>query len=136
MRSNKYGVRGLSGVRLKRGLVYFWIPPVSLQKVGIFKHKTLGTDFNAAVVKARDWNAKLEAYRSTVKGVKPNVQVYFCDPRSPWQRPTASVLPERNRLLAHLSELSEHDCSSAQSTSAKDLGLPNVPADRLQAVLH
>ena len=42
------------------------------------------------------------------------------------QRPAASVLPERNRLLAHLSELSQRDCPAAQSTSAKDLGLPNA----------
>ena len=69
MRKNKHGVRGLSGVRLERGLVYFWVPPISLQKAGIFKHKTLGTDFEIAVGKARDWNAKLEAYRVAMNGV-------------------------------------------------------------------
>ncbi len=41
-------------------------------------------------------------------------------------RPAASVLPARNQLLARLSELSERDCSAAQSTSAKDLGLRNA----------
>ena len=76
MRRNKYGVRGLSGVRLKRGLVYFWIPPVSLQKAGIFRHKTLGTDFDRAVAQACDWNAKLEAYRIAVKGVKPRLTTF------------------------------------------------------------
>jgi len=30
---------------------------VSLQRAGIFKHKTLGSDFEIAVAKARDWNA-------------------------------------------------------------------------------
>src|SRR6516225_10709367 len=42
--------------------------------------------------------------------------------------PTACCVStsEGNRLLAHLSELSERDCSAAQSTSAKDLGLPNA----------
>jgi hypothetical protein len=69
MRSNKYGVRGLSGIKLKRGVTYFWIPPVSLQKAGIFKHKTLGTDFNAAVVKANNWNARLETHRAAVNGI-------------------------------------------------------------------
>jgi integrase len=73
MRRNKYGVRGLSGVRLKRGLVYFWVPPISLQRAGIFKHKTLGTDFEIAVAKARDWNTKLEAYRVATNGVRPTL---------------------------------------------------------------
>ena len=42
------------------------------------------------------------------------------------QRPAASVLPERNRLLPHLSELPECDCPTTQSTSATDLGLRNA----------
>ncbi len=71
MRTNKYGVRGLKGVQLNNGFVYFWTPPVSLQKAGIFKHKTLGTDFETSVAKARDWNCKLEAYRLAVNGTKP-----------------------------------------------------------------
>jgi len=70
MRKNKYGVRGLKGVQLKKGLVYFWTPPLSLQRASIFYFKTLGTDLNVAVAKARDWNAKLEAYRSAVNGTK------------------------------------------------------------------
>src|SRR5437868_9119624 len=73
MRHNKYGVRGLSSVSLKRGLVYFWIPPVSLQRATIFKHKTLGMDFDNAVAQACEWNAKLEAYRNAVKGIKPTL---------------------------------------------------------------
>jgi integrase len=73
MRSNKYGVRGLTGVHQKPGVVYFWVPPVSLQKAGIFKYKTLGTDFKIAADKARDWNAKLEAYRVSVNGVRPTL---------------------------------------------------------------
>ena len=40
---------------------------------GIFRHKTLGSDFDIAVAQACDWNAKLEAYRSAVKGVKPKL---------------------------------------------------------------
>jgi integrase len=70
MRTNKYGVRGLKGVQLKKGVVYFWTPPLSLQRAGIFHHKTLGTDFAVAVANARDWNVKLEAYRSAVYGTK------------------------------------------------------------------
>ena len=70
MRGNKYGVRGLSSVHLERGLVYFWVPPVSLQRAGIFKRKYLGRDFRAAVDKACDWNVKLDAYRVSIHGVK------------------------------------------------------------------
>ena len=73
MRRNKHGVRGLSGVRLKGGLVYFWVPPISLQKAGIFKHETLGTDFENAVAKARDWNTKLDAFRVAMNGVRPTL---------------------------------------------------------------
>jgi integrase len=74
MRPNKYGVRGLSSVRLKKGLVYFWIPPVSLQKGGAFKHKTLGAVFTIAVAEARDWNTKLAAFRVAMNGVKPTLK--------------------------------------------------------------
>jgi hypothetical protein len=36
---------------------------VSLQKAGVFRHTTLGTDFDIAAAKARQWNTKLDAYR-------------------------------------------------------------------------
>jgi hypothetical protein len=73
MRTNKYGVRGLKGVQLKRGFVYFWTPPVSLQKAGIFQHKTLGIDFATAVARAHDWNEKLEAHRRARTEKKPTL---------------------------------------------------------------
>jgi integrase len=63
MRVNKYGIRGLKGVQLKRGFVYFWVPPVSLQKDGTFHYATLGTDFPTAVAMAQEWNAKLDVHR-------------------------------------------------------------------------
>jgi hypothetical protein len=75
MRTNKYGVRGLKSVQLKRGLVYFWVPPVSLQKAGIFHHKTLGMDFDIAATRAHHWNAKLKAHRLSVNGVKSTLSV-------------------------------------------------------------
>ncbi len=42
------------------------------------------------------------------------------------QRLAASVLPERNQLLAYLPELPQQHRPAAQSTSAKDLGLRNA----------
>jgi integrase len=71
MRINKYGVRGLKSVQFKRGIVYFWVPPVSLQKAGVFHHTTLGGDFAAAVAKARDWNTRLDKHRGVVNRVGP-----------------------------------------------------------------
>jgi hypothetical protein len=59
MRPNKFGIRGLKCVWLKGRFVYFWVPPVSLQIAGIFRHTTLGTDFDTAVSKARVWNERL-----------------------------------------------------------------------------
>ena len=58
------------------------------------------------------WDQGKEMHAHKRFTVATNVQVYFCDPRSPWQRgskrehqrPAASVLPERNQLLAHLPE--------------------------------
>jgi hypothetical protein len=63
MRPNKFGIRGMKRVWLKGRFVYFWMPPVSLQKAGVFRHTTLGTDFDIAAAKAREWNTKLDAHR-------------------------------------------------------------------------
>jgi integrase len=73
MRENRYGVRGLKGVQLRREFVYFWTPPVSLQKARIFRYKTLGTDLTIAIDKAREWNDKLDAYRSPTRYQKPQL---------------------------------------------------------------
>jgi integrase len=66
MRPNKFGIRGLKSVWLKGRFVYFWVPPVSLQKAGLFRHTTLGTDFDTAVSKARLWNERLDAHRGVI----------------------------------------------------------------------
>jgi hypothetical protein len=68
---NKYGIRGLKCVRLNGRPVYCWTPPRSLQKAGAFKYRYLSSNFDAAVVKAKDWNEKLEAYRAAHSGIKP-----------------------------------------------------------------
>jgi integrase len=73
MRSNRYGLRGLKGVQLERGLIYFWIPPKALLKAGAFHSVTLGPDFRSAVGRAVEWNKKLEAYRLSIDGPKPTL---------------------------------------------------------------
>ena len=76
--------------------------------------------------------------------VATNVQVYFCDPRSPWQRGqqrehqrlTATVLRQRNRLFALVPEpTSTKSLSRLNQRPRKTLGF-ETPADRLQVVLH
>jgi len=70
MRRNKYGVRGLKGVNLPRGFVYFWVPPRPLSKAGAFRFVTLGTDLGSALRQAIDWNQRVEDHLLKVRGPK------------------------------------------------------------------
>jgi hypothetical protein len=81
MRPNKFGIRGMKGVWLKGRFVYFWMPPVSLQKAGVFRHTTLGTDFEIAVAIAREWNAKLDAHRGINNFAKAHPWVGYSNDR-------------------------------------------------------
>lgn len=73
MRTNKYGVRGLKGVQLPNAFVYFWVPPISLQKAGVFHYTTLGSDFTSAIAKANALNKDLDSYRGVTRPIKPKL---------------------------------------------------------------
>ena len=75
--------------------------------------------------------------------IATDVNVYFCDPQSPWQRGTNE---RTNRLLrqyfpkgTNLSEYSQSDLNKIalrlNQRPRKTLGF-QVPADKLQAVLQ
>ncbi len=91
------------------------------------------------------WDQGKEMHAHKRFTVATNVQVYFCDPRSPrqrrlkreHQRPAAAVPPERNRIsrASPAVILTRLLCGSI-NVPRKTFGLPNARADRLQAVLH
>ena len=75
--------------------------------------------------------------------VATNVQVYFCDPRSPWQRGSnentngllRQYFPERNRSL-RFSQAYLNGIALRLNDSRERPWPSQTPAHRLQLVLH
>ena len=77
--------------------------------------------------------------------IATNVQVYFCDPHSPWQQqqttrtPTSLLrqyFPRGTDLSRFSQDYLNRIARQRQSTPPQDLGVRNPCHDRLQAVLH
>jgi IS30 family transposase len=89
------------------------------------------------------WDRGIEMARHQAFTVATDAKVYFCDPRSPWQRGTnentngllRQYFP-KGRNLSHYSQATlDKVARELNGRPRKTLGF-NTPADRLQAVLH
>ena len=89
------------------------------------------------------WDQGKEMHAHKRFTVATNVQVYFCDPRSPWQRGsnenTNGLLRQYFPRGTDLSRISQSYLNAIalrlNQRPRKTLGF-ETPADRLQAVLH
>jgi integrase len=74
MRPNGNGVRYFKAHAPNGKLTYYWIPPKSLWKAGIFRFVTLGREFTTAIAEAKQWNKKLDAYYVSIRGRRPHLE--------------------------------------------------------------
>ncbi len=83
MRTNKFGVLRLKGHHVLGEYKYFWTPPKSLYQARVFHFVMLGTDLDAAKIRATELNKELDEFRSRLKPkpklktVKPMTVAYL-----------------------------------------------------------
>src|SRR5260221_9021019 len=74
MRPNSNGVQYFKAHKPNGKLTYYWIPPKSLWKAGIFRFVTLGGDITAPIAEAKQWNKKLDAYYVSIRGRRTRLE--------------------------------------------------------------
>jgi IS30 family transposase len=88
----------------------------------------------AALRRSLTWDRGHEMAKHKAFTVATDVNVYFCDPHSPWQRGTnentnrllRQYFPRGDRFVALLAVRPRQDRSAPESTSARDIGIQNA----------
>ena len=89
------------------------------------------------------WDRGIEMARHQAFSVATDIKVYFCDPRSPWQRGTnentngllRQYFPKGSNLSRYSQATLDKVARELNARPRKTLGF-NTPADRLQVALH